>query len=140
MAREATYKIGDHIQFLNDNFKVVDGPITAIETPNAWSFQYIIEGCDQPMPERNARIVLGKCAPERLLEVGLNAVNRHDISYCYSDDHRAYSAGQASRDFIKDVYNMVDEPGKKLMVDAFNAKVAREFVPDAHKTFQVTSL
>lgn len=57
----------------------------------------------------------------------MDLVRRHDITYMYSDDHRAYLAGQASMDAIQAAAKDLDPA---LVATIWNAEVDRKIAVD----------
>lgn len=61
-------------------------------------------------------------------------VRQHDLSYKYSDDHRAWSKGCDERAAIMALYDAQDAATQSLMVDVWNKVITLRCTPEfAHE-------
>lgn len=57
-------------------------------------------------------------------------VRRHDLTYEYSDDHRAWCKGRDERQHIMSLYNGFDEDSKREARAIWNANIVRCIAPE----------
>lgn len=77
-------------------------------------------------------VALKKVAPATAEEYLDYLVERHDLTYAYSDDHSYWVAGERSLDKIRRV---AKEVARDVAVNIWNAWVDKKIVPDSRQYF-----